>query len=756
MDGKNVELVATLSEFLSQSWWSGAGVLVAILLPVFGMVWALRRHLVERAKQRRRDEGLSKLTPERLEERRKVVGRDSAVADLRDLLTTAGAGAITPVAHGIGGAGKTTLARHYARVHAGDYARRRILRAETEQTLVADLAFLGREMDQGLTALSDAAAARVTLRMIEERTSREAWLLIYDNAETPAALEPWKAQGAQCHVLVTSRFPDWTGAGYEPLKLPKLSRPAAVEILRNESGRDDPGFPALAGQLDDLPLALVQAGEWLRANPKVSADGYGADIAKLRKRTPPPGMTSEADRTTAAVVEKTLGLLTRDARAVLDVLAWWAPEGLRPELFEAPGRVPWSLLWRGGVPRRLRRVIREPARVHAAFDELRLRALLEDGDGESGGLRLHRVFALVVRSQVALEGKEGFRQARAAAALLGAVYPGGQRSPQNPDTWDDRDGAPGCRTLMPQGLALWEKAEGLWDKDWGQPGWPAMDTLLNQIGIFLRSQEDRAGALAAYRGSHGLTTAHYKETDRAFAVALGNLAMGLMQASEFAEAEELLDRALALTARDRAGGADHADSLRQRANLEFGRWEAGTAADKQGDLAAALGWLEQALEIETSLADGAASEDLARTWNDIGYLHRLAGRSVESADAAESAYETLAELPDVNRVALATSAMNAGVVRLEAGQPEAAEGLLREAWEILQVIYAQTPGHSGRGNAADWLATCLLVLDRKEGGTARQGEARGIVTAVGLDWETVVAQAARYPLDPVAPGDGEG
>jgi hypothetical protein len=100
--------------------------------------------------------------------------------------------------------------------------------------------------------------------------------------------------------------------------------------------------------------------------------------------------------------------------------------------------------------------------------------------------------------------------------------------------------------------------------------------------------------------------------------------------------------------------------------------------------------------------------------------------------------------------------MNPGVARMEAGQPEAAEALLREAWEIMEVIYARTPGHSARRNAAGWLATCLLVLDLKEGDTARQDTARGIVAAVGLDWDAVVARAAQFPLEPIAGTDEAG
>ena len=71
-------------------------------------------------------------------------------------------------------------------------------------------------------------------------------------------------------------------------------------------------------------------------------------------------------------------------------------------------------------------------------------------------------------------------------------------------------------------------------------------------------------------------------------------------------------------------------------------------------------------------------------------------------------------------------------------------------------IYAGNPGHSGRRNAADWLATCLLVLDRAEGVRDRAAEARGIVENAYRGWTGTRwwQRAQQFPTEPVeAPGD---
>jgi hypothetical protein len=69
---------------------------------------------------------------------------------------------------------------------------------------------------------------------------------------------------------------------------------------------------------------------------------------------------------------------------------------------------------------------------------------------------MHRVFQTVIRAQVRIDRRAGFRKARAAAAVLAVQFPGGANSPQlerNRDT---------CRALMPHVQAIWALAGPLW------------------------------------------------------------------------------------------------------------------------------------------------------------------------------------------------------------------------------------------------------------------------------------------------------
>ncbi|MEM1363953.1 MAG: tetratricopeptide repeat protein [Pseudomonadota bacterium] len=347
------------------------------------------------------------------------------------------------------------------------------------------------------------------------------------------------------------------------------------------------------------------------------------------------------------------------------------------------------------------------------------------------------VTASVLRTS---QGDDAESFCRVAAALLAACYPGGARSPLDPDTWAN------CRALTPHVMALWRNAEEAWRGAWGQPAWAAIDWLLNQCSVFFNSQEDRAGEIVAARGALAIREASYNETAHQIPLALGNLGMTLSQLGDYGEAETLLDRAVALDARDRPGSEGHITRLVQRAGLEFARHRSG-ASDPPADLNKASDLLETALGMAEDPAHQHPETFKAHIENDIGYLRELEGRRTEAAEAYQRA---LALTPPAtsNRADRAMRAVNTGATWLKAGAPRQAEPLLREAYEICAEIFAETPGHSLLRLAAGWLADCLLVLDRRGGTRERETEARKLNEVAGTDWTDRVQRANSLPLTP--------
>jgi hypothetical protein len=91
---------------------------------------------------------------------------------------------------------------------------------------------------------------------------RDHWLLVYDNAQTPADLAGLRPPTGGGHVLVTSRNPAWGGMA-ATLAVDVLSRDQAVGFLAARTGStDDKTLARLAAVLGDLPLAIEQAAAY--------------------------------------------------------------------------------------------------------------------------------------------------------------------------------------------------------------------------------------------------------------------------------------------------------------------------------------------------------------------------------------------------------------------------------------------------------------------------------------------------------------
>ena len=191
--------------------------------------------------------------------RRKIIGREADVANLREILIGGHSGVITPVQALTGGCGlgKTSLARHYSECHAVDYARRAFFRAETVDLLKRNLAQFADDLEGSSPAVPLDARADRELELIRQGTATENWLIILDNVVLPEFLGRWLPEGRNLHLLVTSRHPDWPSGTFSAYRAGLLSPEKSVDLLEQEAGRSDPDMGKLAEEVGYLPLALV-------------------------------------------------------------------------------------------------------------------------------------------------------------------------------------------------------------------------------------------------------------------------------------------------------------------------------------------------------------------------------------------------------------------------------------------------------------------------------------------------------------------
>ncbi|MFN3144028.1 MAG: NB-ARC domain-containing protein [Paracoccaceae bacterium] len=454
----------------------------------------------------------------------RVVGREVDLVELYGKLAESGGVQVTnsgAILAGQGGIGKSTLARAYAEEYRDDYAGVLWLTAGTRQAVIDGLMGLCGPLGLAVPEAAKEADAQAVLAKLAARGDR--WLVIYDNVEGYDDFKGLEPRGA--HLIVTTRQgTGWPGFAVMKADVLKFDTEdgAAVRLLMEAAERteDAAGARALAEVLGGLPLALVMAGR-LIAREGGGFDDYRRDVSAIIARAP---RNEDYPTSVIGAVRLSYARLSENARLVADLFAWWAAEGLAARLIaDAPGGEWWEAD-KGDVPAAVQALAGDAAAVRAAMAELADRSLIA---GPSVDAAMHRMTAAALR---AMQGDDAM--ARAAAALLDAVYPGGGKSPAHSPQW------PECRRLTPHVRAVWETGAA--------PATAAMDTLLNQAAIYLGRIADFPGALEMARGSLMLKQARLPEEDRDIALGHGTLGMALMEMGDLPGALAELDRAEAL------------------------------------------------------------------------------------------------------------------------------------------------------------------------------------------------------------------
>ncbi|MFJ3226318.1 FxSxx-COOH system tetratricopeptide repeat protein [Streptomyces sp. NPDC086783] len=198
-------------------------------------------------------------------------GRSTILDRLREQLATGRPGQRLPqVLHGLGGVGKTQLAREYAHRFMADYDVVWWVDAEQPELVPAKLAALAQQLGVGGGDVGEAAEAAV--QALREGQPYDRWLLIFDNVEDlDKALDLFPDQTAPVHdtvyghLLVTTRARP-TSTRVQPMEVEVFTREESVEHLcRRVPGLNEHDAGRVADAVGDLPLAIEVAAAWLEA-----------------------------------------------------------------------------------------------------------------------------------------------------------------------------------------------------------------------------------------------------------------------------------------------------------------------------------------------------------------------------------------------------------------------------------------------------------------------------------------------------------
>ena len=183
-------------------------------------------------------------------------GRTEVIGQLHAALRT---GQRINAVHGMGGIGKTSAVIEYCERYGDDYDIIWWVPAEELALVPGRLAELSRAINVATDTETVVAAVS---RLRTELARRGRWLIIFDNAEDPAALAPHLLRGPG-HTIITSRNPFWDDLAAS-VSMNVLDRPESIELVKKRLPQiSHHDADRIAAAVDDLPLALGQAAAYL-------------------------------------------------------------------------------------------------------------------------------------------------------------------------------------------------------------------------------------------------------------------------------------------------------------------------------------------------------------------------------------------------------------------------------------------------------------------------------------------------------------
>ena len=501
-------------------------------------------------------------------------GREGLLEELHHTLAPAAAVALT----GLGGIGKTQLALEYAYRHRDEYRVVWWVRAGDEATLAADYAGLAAALGLPEREAKKQAAVVAAVRLwLEQNTG---WLLVFDNADSREEVRDCVPQ-SQGAVIITSREPIWSGVA-TPFGLAELAPAEAVAFLCKRTGdADAAAAAALAEALGRLPLALEQAAAYIEDTGgslqyyRRLFEKHHAELLQLGR------LSTDYPHTVATTWTMSIGKFDEAARALLNLCAFFAPEGIPLDAIRDEAR---------GLPSPLDSVPADALRLDSAIAGL-LRFSLIGRKGED--LSVHRLVQAVVRDRLEDAERQGF--AATAVGLLNARFP---FESQDVRTW------PVCARLLTHALqaAHWAEAFAAAPE--------ATARLLNHAGLYLRGRAEFTGARALFERALRIGEATLGAEHRTVATYANNLGSVLQAQGEVAGARVLFERALRID--EAAYGPDHPEVGTDANNF-------GTVLRAQGDFAGARALYERALRISEA-ALGAEHRTVAIRLNNLGLV----------------------------------------------------------------------------------------------------------------------------------------
>ena len=456
-------------------------------------------------------------------------GRDAELDMLHERIKSGTATAITAV-QGMGGIGKTSLAREYAHRFgtAARFGGVWWIDAETQSGIFTAFEQLAEKLGDEIARDADQEKTAHAVRdWLGQQPDNAPWLVIFDNAPNDEAIAPWLPKGS-ARTIITTRYNGFETIA-ELLRLDTWDRETTAEFLqkRTKRGTNEEAL-SLADRLDGLPLAAEQAGAFLHQNAALSFKSYKDRLVEMLGRAPknlPDGYNKSLYATfrTAleAIAEREHG---EAASGLLNLCAFLSPDGVELKfLKDCAGDLDI-------LPQPLRDTLKDEFLCAEAVSALSDYALIRVGDVPDWGqtIIMHRLLGDIARHAM---GEDNYiLWSQAAVGNICDLMPS---DALDPSAWSICTRlAPHVQamlTLKPEPVALGEK----------------LAYALNQVAVYLYARGDFDGAIALFRKCIKINEIIYRNDPIKMTPTLGNLAGHLVEREETRdEAEALYMKAL--------------------------------------------------------------------------------------------------------------------------------------------------------------------------------------------------------------------
>ncbi|HET6277034.1 MAG TPA: FxSxx-COOH system tetratricopeptide repeat protein [Candidatus Cybelea sp.] len=567
-------------------------------------------------------------------------GRDGELDAVGAALQRDGAVAML---QGLGGVGKSSVAREYGWRNRHNYSVLWWLNAQTEDGIVDGLLRLGSMFEQGLDKLADRrVAAQRVINSVLGGFDKPA-LLVFDNLEDEALMRSWLPRtGAR--ALATSRDAAVSGdVSVIPLQIWSLD--AATAYLQHASGRTDlreTEAHAIAETLGAFPLAMAHAAASLRNLQMVSPQRYLERITEHLK-TPPRG--SDYPRSVFATFSTAVAQAEQQAAGAASVLclaSLFGADAIPDELF----RQPTDLCPHGMEPilcayeaLDLRSTLGDDLRLDEALGALDRLSLLTFAHG-SRTYGMHRLVQLAAKDLVGANcawQETAVNVANAAfPEVTFATWPQCERLlshartvlealPHDTTLVAAASLAYRCSAYLRQrgeyvpAVSICVRALAISENAFG-PDHADVARSLNNLALTYWNQGRYAEAEPLYARALAIWETTLGPEHPYIAHTLNNLAIVYQEQGRHEEGEPLQNRALAI--REKTLGPDHPDVAASLNNLAVVYYDQGRYAEAERLHTRALAIKEKVL--------GSDHPDVAFTLNNLASVHHQQGRYAEA------------------------------------------------------------------------------------------------------------------------------